>query len=55
MARKQLELLSPAGSRDALPVFADEKGILAVYPFGPGERGRPEVGDAVIRIQIREM
>ena len=45
----------PAGSRDALPVFADEKGILAVYPFGPGERGRPEVGDAVIRIQIREM
>ena len=45
----------PAGSRDALPVIADEKGILAVYPFGPCERGRPEVGDAVIRIQIREM
>ncbi|MBR4744347.1 MAG: tRNA lysidine(34) synthetase TilS [Oscillospiraceae bacterium] len=45
----------PISRRDALPVFADEKGILAVYPFGPCERGRPENGDAVIRIQIREM
>ena len=49
------EAAVPPWQRDAVPVFSDEAGILAVYPFGPCLRGRPEPGDAVFRILIREV
>lgn len=44
----------PPWRRGAIPVFSDEAGILAVYPFGPSLRGQPEPGDTVYRILIRE-
>ena len=44
----------PVEKRGAVPVFSDEAGILAVYPFGPCVRGKPEPGDAVCRILVRE-
>ena len=43
----------PVWRRGAVPVFSDDAGILAVYPFGPCLRGQPEPGDAVCRILIR--
>ena len=49
------EAAVPPWRRAVIPVFSDEAGILAVYPFGPCLRGQPEAGDAVIRIQIREL
>lgn len=45
----------PEATRDSLPVFTDAKGILAVYPFGPAQRGKPEPGDLVLQIQFQEM
>ena len=44
----------PVWRRGAIPVFSDDVGILAVYPFGPCLRGQPAPGDAVCRILIRE-
>ena len=44
----------PPWRRGAIPVFSDDAGILAVYPFGPSLRGQPEPGDAVYSILIRE-
>ena len=44
----------PVWRRGAIPVFSDDAGILAVYPFGPCLRGQPEPGDTVCRILIRE-
>ncbi|MBR6950868.1 MAG: tRNA lysidine(34) synthetase TilS [Oscillospiraceae bacterium] len=49
------EAAVPPWRRDAVPVFSDEAGILAVYPFGPCLRGQPTPGDTVFRILIREL
>lgn len=38
--------------RELSPVFRDEKGILAVYPFAADERTRAEKGDEVIILKI---
>lgn len=38
--------------RELCPVFRDEKGILAVYPFAADERTRPEKGDKIIILKI---
>ena len=40
--------------RDTSPVFRDDKGILAVYPFPADERTVPAAGDRIIRIKIEK-
>ena len=49
------EAAVPLRQRGIVPVFSDDAGILAVYPFGPALRGQPEPGDDVLKIQIREV
>ena len=40
--------------RDQIPVFRDERGVLAVLGYPADERVRPHIGDAVLRVQIIE-
>ena len=40
--------------RDLSPVFRDDKGILAAYPFPADERTLPRTGDRIIRIKIEK-
>jgi len=42
----------PAWKRDLIPVIADDKGVLAVYGIGMGDRAVPEPGDPAIRIDF---
>ena len=41
-------------NKSLIPVLYDEKGVLAVYGFGIAERSAPEIGDNVIKIEIRQ-
>lgn len=41
--------------RDRVPVFRDERGVLAVLGFPADERVRPKPGDSVLRIQITQI
>ena len=43
----------PRGERDAVPVLADEKGVIAVCGFGVCERCAVNPGDKAVKIQIR--
>ena len=45
-----IEQRLPARKRPLIPVIADDKGVLAVYGMGIGDRAVPEPGDRAIQI-----
>ena len=40
--------------RERIPVFRDERGVLAVLGYPADERVKPQIGDLVLRVQIIE-
>jgi len=45
----------PLAERKRIPVLRDEAGVIAVYGFGVAERCAPQLGDMVLRVEIKEI
>jgi len=50
-----IERRIPARRRALIPVIADDKGVLAVYGVGAGDRALPGPGDEALRIEFEEI
>ena len=44
----------PAAKRGAVPVIADEQGVLAVVGFGADERRTAQPGELSVKIELRK-
>ena len=45
----------PAAKRQLIPIVADDRGVLAVYGLGAGDRAVPEPGDVALQIDFEEV
>jgi len=50
-----IERRIPAGKRASIPVIADDKGVLAVYGLGMGDRAVPMSGDTALQIDFEKL
>ena len=47
-----IERRIPSRERSSIPVVADDKGVLAVYGIGAGDRAVPELGDTAVQLEF---
>ena len=50
-----IEKKIPRDKREAVPVIADERGVIGVYGLGQDERCVPVSGDTVYKITFEEL